>query len=71
MPGLVRADSGPVLRVIAERFLEGHLEERHADAVAGRDVQVMDLADDMATLTLTSYAVLVHGIHDRLTQARS
>lgn len=33
---------GPVLRVIAERFLERPIEGRHAEAVAGRDVRVLD-----------------------------
>lgn len=62
----------PVLKAIAERFLQQPLAERHAAAVATRDVRVIDLADGMATLWLTHDAVLVHGIHDRLTaQARS
>lgn len=62
----------PVLRVIAERFLERALEERHADAAAGRSVDVVDLPDDMAALTAVIPATLAHGIHDRLTQqARS
>lgn len=61
-----------VLRVIAERFLEQPLDERHHEAVARRSVEVVDLADGLAALTLTHDATLVHGIHDRLTQqARS
>lgn len=61
----------PVLKAIAERFLEQPLAQRHADAVAARDVRVIDLADGLATLSLTHDAVLIHGIHDRLTvQAR-
>lgn len=61
-----------VLRPIAERFLEQPLDERHAAAVARRDVVVVDLADGLAALTLTDDATLVHGIRDRLTaQARS
>lgn len=62
----------PVLRAIAERFVERTLDERHADANARRDVQVVDLADGQAALTLVHDAALVYGIHDRLTaQARS
>lgn len=62
----------PVLKVIAERFLEQLLPERHAAAVARRDVQVVDQADGLATLLLTHEATLIRGIHDRLTaQARS
>lgn len=62
----------PVLRAIAERFQERTLDERHGDAVTRRSVEVVDLADGMAALTLTHDATLVHGIHDRLTaQARS
>ena len=62
----------PVLRVIAERFLDRTLAERHAEAAARRDVEIVDLPDNMAALTLINDATLVHGIHDRLTgQARS
>ena len=61
-----------VLRVVAERFVDRSLDERHADATARRDVQVVDLADSLATLTLTHDATLIHGIQDRLTaQARA
>lgn len=62
----------PVLRVVAERFQERTLDERCIDANARRTVELVDLPDDMAALTLTAPATLVHGIHDRLTaQARS
>lgn len=62
----------PVLKAIAERFLERALEQRHADAAATREVRVIDQPDGLATLMLTHEATLVHGIHDRLTaQARS
>jgi hypothetical protein len=62
----------PVLRAIVERFMERPLEERHHQAAAGRGVEVVDLADDMASLTAILPATLAHGIHDRLTQqARS
>ena len=61
-----------VLKVIAERFLEQPLEERHTAAVARRDVRVVDRPDGLATLELTNAATLIHGIRDRLTaQARS
>jgi len=61
-----------VLRVIAERFLERTLEERHKEAAAGRRIEVVDLPDDMAALTAIMPATLAHGIEDRLTQqARS
>ena len=62
----------PVLKVIAERFLDRTLAERHSEAVARRDIEVVDLPDHMAALTLINDATLIHGIHDRLTaQARS
>ncbi|MBW9092731.1 DUF222 domain-containing protein [Microbacterium jejuense] len=62
----------PVLRVIADRFIERTLHERAADTAAKRCVEVVDLPDNLASLILTSDATLVHGIHDRLTaQARS
>ncbi len=62
----------PVLKVIAERFMDRTLEERHSEAVARRDIQVVDLPDHMAALTLINDATLIHGIHDRLTaQAHS
>jgi hypothetical protein len=63
-PGRLR----PVLRVIAEKFLEQPLEERHEEAIGRRDVEVVDLPDGLASLILTSHAVLIHGIEDRLTQ---
>ncbi|MGU3644602.1 DUF222 domain-containing protein [Microbacterium sp. C23T] len=62
----------PVLRVIAERFLERTLKERHEEAAVGRRIEVVDLPDDMAALTAILPATLAHGIEDRLTQqARS
>jgi hypothetical protein len=61
-----------VLKVMAERFLDRTLEERHSEAVARRDIEVVDLPDHMAALTLINDATLIYGIHDRLTaQARS
>ena len=63
---------GPVLKVIAERFQDRTLAERHTDAVARRGVEIVDLPDHMAALTLINDATLIHGIHDRLTaQARA
>jgi hypothetical protein len=63
---------GPVLKVIAERFQDRTLQERHTAATARRDVEIVDLPDHMAALTLINDATLVHGIHDRLTaQART
>lgn len=62
----------PVLRVLAERFLDRTLDERHRDAAEQRGVEVVDLPDDMAALTAIIPATLAHGIQDRLTeQARS
>jgi hypothetical protein len=62
----------PVLKVIAERFQDRTLAERHTEAVARRDVEIVDLPDHMAALTLINDATLIHGIHDRLTaQART
>ncbi|WP_341995521.1 HNH endonuclease [Microbacterium sp. LWH7-1.2] len=61
-----------VLRVIAERFRECAIQERHQQAAAGRNISVADLPDDMAALTAVMPATLAHGIVDRLTQqARS
>lgn len=62
----------PVLKSVAERFVEQSLTQRHDAAVAHRDVRVVDQADGLATLLVTHEATLIHGIHDRLTaQARS
>ena len=70
--GLTPGGLAGVLRVIVERFLDRTLEERCTEAVARRGVEVIDLADGLAALTLTHDATLVRGIHDRLTaQARS
>ena len=63
-PGRLR----PVLRVIAEKFLKEPLNDRHEQAIGRRDVEVVDLPDGLASLILTSHAVLIHGIEDRLTQ---
>ena len=70
--GLTPGALAGVLRVIAERFLDRTLEERCTEAAARRGVEVVDLPDGRAALTLTHDATLVRGIHDRLTaQARS
>lgn len=62
----------PVLRAVAERFLDTALNERQEAARSRRDVVVVDLPDGLSSLILTDHATLVHGIHDRLTaQARS
>lgn len=57
----------PILRVLAERHLDQTLSDRTTAAVARRGVEVIDLPDNLATLTLTNHATLIHGIHDRLT----
>ncbi|MBD3943799.1 DUF222 domain-containing protein [Microbacterium sp. NEAU-LLC] len=62
----------PILRAIAERFAERTLEERAEEALARRDVVIVDLSDNLAALTVTNDATLIHAIGDRLTaQARS
>lgn len=62
----------PIVRVLADRYLEQTLDERHEAASERRDVTVTDLADGMAALNTTLPAALAHGIYDRLTQqARS
>ncbi|WP_194410021.1 HNH endonuclease [Microbacterium cremeum] len=62
----------PVLRAVAERFLDRCLDERRIEANSRRSVEVVDLPDNQAALTLTADATLIHGIHDRITaQARS
>jgi hypothetical protein len=69
---LTPARLASMLRVIAERFLERTIEERHQEAAAGRNITIADLPDDMAALTAIMPATLAHGILDRLTQqARS
>ncbi|GAA2011018.1 HNH endonuclease signature motif containing protein [Microbacterium ulmi] len=62
----------PVLRVIAEHFLERTIDDRHEDAAARGRIDLIDMADGMAGVMLVTPATLAHGIHDRLTQqARS
>jgi hypothetical protein len=62
----------PVLRTVAERFRERTLDERSSEAAATRQVEMVDLADNLAVLTITHEATVIHGIYDRLTsQARS
>ncbi|MDQ2662397.1 MAG: HNH endonuclease [Actinomycetota bacterium] len=62
----------PVLRAVAERFLDRGLDERRIEATARRNVEVVDLPDNLASLILTNDATLIYGIRDRLTaQARS
>ncbi|MFF7293002.1 DUF222 domain-containing protein [Microbacterium sp. NPDC008134] len=55
-------------RRIAEQFQARTITERHRDARELRRVWVKDLDDGMAELGMLGPAVLVHGIHDRLTQ---
>ncbi|GAA1851656.1 DUF222 domain-containing protein [Microbacterium koreense] len=58
----------PVARRRAQWFLNESIGERHTAAAATRGVQVYDLDDGMAALHLTGAAVIIHGIHDRLTR---
>ena len=65
------AESASRLRPVAQRraqwFLNETIRERHAAAAATRTVQAFDLDDSMAELRVTGAAVIIHGIHDRLT----
>ena len=62
----------PVLRAVAERFLDRSIDERRIEATGRRNVDVVDLPDNLAALILTNDATLIYGIRDRLTaQARS
>ena len=58
----------PVARRRAEWYLNETIHQRHAAAARTRSVQIHDLDDAMAELILVAPAVLVHGIHDRLTR---
>ncbi|WP_137843755.1 HNH endonuclease signature motif containing protein [Microbacterium sp. 2FI] len=66
------AESASRLRPVAKRraqwFLNESIRERHAAAAATRATQVYDLDDSMAALNITGPAVLIHGIHDRITR---
>ncbi|MFK0403821.1 DUF222 domain-containing protein [Microbacterium sp. NPDC090225] len=57
-----------VARRIAEQYQARTVTERHQDARELRRVWVKDLDDGMAELGMLGPAVLVHGIHDRLTR---
>ncbi|MEJ1155164.1 HNH endonuclease signature motif containing protein [Microbacterium marmarense] len=58
----------PVAKRRAQWFLNETIRERHVAAATSRAVQVRDLDDGMAELHVTAPAVIIHGIHDRLTQ---
>ncbi|MGZ0713118.1 DUF222 domain-containing protein (plasmid) [Coraliomargarita sp. W4R53] len=58
----------PVARRRAQWFLIETIRERQSAAAKRRSVQVHDLDDGMADLHVTGPAVIIHGIHDRLTQ---
>ncbi|MFF7293416.1 DUF222 domain-containing protein [Microbacterium sp. NPDC008134] len=57
-----------IARRIAEQFQPRTVTERHRDARELRRVWVKDLDDGMAELGMLGPAVLVHGMHDRLTR---
>lgn len=57
-----------VVREIAEDARPVGIAERHREARKARGVFVRDLPDDMAELVTVQPAVIVHGIHDRLTR---
>lgn len=66
-PGLLK----PVARILADRYAERPVDDRCAEAAAGRRVEVCDLPDGVSQLVFNGPATLVHGIDDRLTaQAR-
>lgn len=57
-----------VVQAIAEDARPVGIAERHREARKARGVFVRDLPDDMAELVTVQPAVIVHGIHDRLTR---
>ncbi|MDL5352114.1 DUF222 domain-containing protein [Microbacterium sp. zg-YB36] len=58
----------PSIEVIAQKLHPIPLDERHAEAAAGRRVWVRDLDDGMAEITAALPAPLVYAIQDRLSQ---
>jgi hypothetical protein len=70
--GLTTGRLRPVAKAVAEKLDPLTIGERHRAARERRGVWIRDSDDGMAELNLLGPAVLVHGIHDRLTQqARS
>ncbi|MFJ4255081.1 DUF222 domain-containing protein [Microbacterium sp. NPDC090003] len=57
-----------IARRMAEQYQARTVTERHRDARELRRVWVRDLDDGMAELGMLGPAVLVHGMHDRLTR---
>lgn len=57
----------PVLAVAARRLDPECIGRRYSRAREDRSVRVRDLPDGVAMLTAIDDAVLIHGIHDRLT----
>ncbi|MFT4213403.1 MAG: DUF222 domain-containing protein [Microbacterium sp.] len=58
----------PYARLVAERLAPRPIQERHDTAARERGIRVFDHDDGMSELHLTASSVLVHGIHDRVTQ---
>ncbi|MCR2813524.1 HNH endonuclease [Microbacterium sp. zg.Y1090] len=57
----------PIILMLAQRLDPVPLQERHAEATAGRRVWVRDLDDGMAELVATLPAPLAYAIRERLT----
>lgn len=57
-----------IVTSIAEQVHPMSLAERHREARKTRAVHLRDMRDGMGELLLVAPAVIVHGIHDRLTQ---
>ncbi len=66
--GLTTGRLRALAKSVAERSQPIPLHERHAIARSRRCVEVREGDDGMALLQLLGPAVLIHGIHDRLTQ---
>lgn len=58
----------PVAKRRAEWFRDETIRERHAAVARTRAVRLIDLDDGMAELHIHGPAVVIHGIHDRLTR---
>ena len=58
----------PIVETLSARLNPRSIKERHAEAVALRDVTLFDRTDGISGLVVTGAAPLIHGIYDRLTQ---
>ena len=59
----------PIARRLAEQYAAQTIDERHAEACAGRRVWVVEREDGMSDLTAHISTVEAYAIYDRLTRA--